>query len=610
MARFFKIILGCILFVLFFQGGIFVKADSGTNVSGIINQDTTWTLAGSPYYLTGDIQIANGVKLTVEPGVIIEGNNNRIRDFGDFEAIGNSDSKITLKNVNIVPGAGSYNDQFLIHIEHTDMLNGSLYSPTGNAIYGSLILKDSRLFNLSSYLYLWYPTSDVDIERNVFINSGGISVGTDNGIKVNILNNVFYNYKNFAVENWACYGNSETNVSYNSFLNPNNYFGKTLVLPAGYSSTKMTATNNYWGTTDEAVINNMIFDKNDDLSSASYIDFKPFLQAADPNTPVIDTTAPEKPIVDDVTEKSDCITGKAEPLSVINVVDEYNNGIGNTKTDENGNFNINILRRNAGSKLYVTATDDWLNTSNAAIVIVKDVTPPTVPTVNDVTDKTTLVTGTAEAGSTVTVKSGTSIVGTAIANSDGTYSVPIVLQKPGTKLTVTATDGAGNVSIAKEMTVKDTEKPVILGATSKTIVINSAFNPKAGVTAKDNVDGDLTSVIKVTGIVNTRKIGTYSLSYSVIDKSGNLTIVTRKITVIDNVKPVISGALNKTIKLNSKFNSKTGITVWDNVDGNLTSLIKVTGNVNTKKKGTYSLNYTVTDKSGNKTVVVRKITVK
>jgi Domain of unknown function (DUF5011) len=48
----------------------------------------------------------------------------------------------------------------------------------------------------------------------------------------------------------------------------------------------------------------------------------------------------------------------------------------------------------------------------------------------------------------------------------------------------------------------------------------------------------------------------------------------------------------------------------DNVNSDLTSLIKVTGTVNSKKKGTSTLTYTVTDKSGNKVAVTRKITVK
>ncbi|TKH04802.1 DUF5011 domain-containing protein [Peribacillus simplex] len=157
--------------------------------------------------------------------------------------------------------------------------------------------------------------------------------------------------------------------------------------------------------------------------------------------------------------------------------------------------------------------------------------------------------------------------------------------------------------------VKDTDKPVISGAAGKSITFNSTFNAKTGIKAKDDKDGDLTSAIRVEGKVDTKKVGTYNLTYTVADKAGNVAKVTRKITVYDQVKPVISGAGNKTIKLNSSFNPKTNVSAKDNADGNLTSKIKVTGTVNTKKKGTYTLKYTVTDSSKNAATVTRKITI-
>ena len=40
----------------------------GTDVGGIIDTDTVWDLAGSPYNITATLQIAEGVTLTVEPG--------------------------------------------------------------------------------------------------------------------------------------------------------------------------------------------------------------------------------------------------------------------------------------------------------------------------------------------------------------------------------------------------------------------------------------------------------------------------------------------------------------------------------------------------------------
>ena len=44
------------------------NAVSQTNVSGGIYQNTTWTLAGSPYIVTGSVVVFPGKTLTIEPG--------------------------------------------------------------------------------------------------------------------------------------------------------------------------------------------------------------------------------------------------------------------------------------------------------------------------------------------------------------------------------------------------------------------------------------------------------------------------------------------------------------------------------------------------------------
>nr|WP_251137803.1 immunoglobulin-like domain-containing protein [Exiguobacterium sp. s130] len=162
----------------------------------------------------------------------------------------------------------------------------------------------------------------------------------------------------------------------------------------------------------------------------------------------------------------------------------------------------------------------------------------------------------------------------------------------------------------RRVTVKDTIKPVLSGVTNQSINLNSTFDPKKGITAKDNIDGDVTKSIQVSGSVNLKKVGTYTLTYNVADRSGNTTTLVRKITVKDNVKPIITGAKSKTIKYKSSFNSKAGVSAKDNVDGTLTKSIKVTGSVNTKRKGVYPLSYSVKDKAGNSTSVKIKITVK
>ncbi|WP_338379240.1 immunoglobulin-like domain-containing protein, partial [Enterococcus faecium] len=144
------------------------------------------------------------------------------------------------------------------------------------------------------------------------------------------------------------------------------------------------------------------------------------------------------------------------------------------------------------------------------------------------------------------------------------------------KLTYSVSDKANNkATVTRTITVKkDTAKPTISGAFNKTVYIGSSFNTLTGVTAKDNVDGNITKKIKVSGSVNMKKAGSYKLTYSVSDKANNKATVTRTIsTKKDTAKPKISGAFNKTVYISSSFNTLTGVTAKDNVDGNITKKI-------------------------------------
>ncbi|MDZ5471857.1 type I pullulanase [Bacillus sp. 31A1R] len=76
----------------------------------------------------------------------------------------------------------------------------------------------------------------------------------------------------------------------------------------------------------------------------------------------------------------------------------------------------------------------------------KDTTPPAKPEVDKVTDKDPQVRGTAEEGSTVYVKVGNKVIGTAEAKNKGKFHVKLDKQKVGTVLTVYVVDLAGNKS--------------------------------------------------------------------------------------------------------------------------------------------------------------------
>ena len=260
-----------------------VTTQAGQPLGGIINASTTLSLAGSPYELTSDLQLAYGATLTIEPGVVIEGRDRKPSVFGNLSAVGTAGQPVIFYDVRVLPGANAPAQPYTITIQHAVVNGGRIHDSVGNAVYGSLVLRDSKLLGLTSYMYLYYPVADCYIERNVFVDCGSLSVGTSNAVKVYVRNNVFYQQTDtYAVQNWASYNTSETIVARNSFLSTDRV---ALRLPAGYTDTRLTGTDNYWGTTNASTIGAMIFDQNDDLTSAGVISFQPILTSPDAATP-------------------------------------------------------------------------------------------------------------------------------------------------------------------------------------------------------------------------------------------------------------------------------------------------------------------------------------
>lgn len=82
-----------------------------TNVSGGINEDTNWTLANSPYIITGNTVVFGNNTLTIEPGVIVKFDDNvQLRIQGSLIAIGNTNNNIIFTSNNSNPQMGSWHE--------------------------------------------------------------------------------------------------------------------------------------------------------------------------------------------------------------------------------------------------------------------------------------------------------------------------------------------------------------------------------------------------------------------------------------------------------------------------------------------------------------------
>ena len=86
---------------------------------------------------------------------------------------------------------------------------------------------------------------------------------------------------------------------------------------------------------------------------------------------------------------------------------------------------------------------------------------------------------------------------------------------------------------------QDSVLPVITlnGSSSITLKVGEAYSEQ-GATAKDDIDGDITSKIITTGTVDNSKVGTYTITYTVSDSAGNVATATRTINIEEASAPV------------------------------------------------------------------------
>ena len=96
-----------------------------------------------------------------------------------------------------------------------------------------------------------------------------------------------------------------------------------------------------------------------------------------------------------------------------------------------------------------------------------------------------------------------------------------------------------NISIVREIIVKDNIKPIIELKGNKEMVVNQGYDYlEPGYTATDNYDGDITDKVEVINNIG-EDIGTYEITYKVKDSSDNEYSTTRTIKRIVSNNGVI-----------------------------------------------------------------------
>lgn len=197
-------------------------------------------------------------------------------------------------------------------------------------------------------------------------------------------------------------------------------------------------------------------------------------------------------------------------------------------------------------------------------------------------------------------------------NYDGDITSQVVsIEKDGI-VTYTVSDSSGNTATAERKIIyKDVIAPVITLTNGPSISLNRGKDfVDPGFKAVDECDGDISASVTVEGTVDGHTYGTYTLTYRVTDSSGNVGEVKRTVRIADLTAPVVTlkGEQSTYIKVGTAY-TDPGFTASDNIDGDMTEKVSVTGSVDTSKMGINTITYQVTDSFGNKTTATRTVYV-
>jgi cell wall-associated protease len=329
--------------------------------------------------------------------------------------------------------------------------------------------------------------------------------------------------------------------------------------------------------------------------------------------------APNKPYVNKLTNQSTAITGSAEPNLKVAIKNPSRKVIASGTVNDEGDFSIKIPKQKEYSTLYVTVLEGYKESSEVKVTVA-DVIAPNAPKANAISDLSTTITGTAEAGSNVTAKVNGKQISFAKANSKGQFTLKITKQKAGTTVVVTAKDAAGNTSKGTNLKVSDKTPPAapkakpisdaasaISGTTEANAIVMAKVKGKQIASVKANSKGQFTLKIKKQKAGSTVTLTSKDTAGN-ISKGTNLKVSDKTapsaptVNTVTSKSKAVSGKTEPYATVTVKTKSKTVGSGKANSKGSFTVKIKT-------QKGKTVLSVTAKDLAGNVSKV-RKVTVK
>ncbi len=212
-----------------------------------------------------------------------------------------------------------------------------------------------------------------------------------------------------------------------------------------------------------------------------------------------DITPPAVPVVE-IANDGSVVTGMGEAGATVTVRDAASVVIGTATVAADGSFTATLTPAQAnGGTISVVQADAAGNASAAVPLAAPDITPPAIP-VAQIANDGSVVTGTGEAGATVTVRDAANVVvGTATVAIDGSFTATLApAQANGGTISVVQADAAGNVSASVPLVAPDITAPAapVVQIANDGITVTGTGEAGASVTI---VVGAVTVVTQVAG---------------------------------------------------------------------------------------------------------------
>ena len=165
-----------LLFIIL-TGLIQVRLISQTNVEGILSNDSTWTVEGSPYVLTSIVEVPPGITLTVNPGVQISGNYDLLVK-GTFITNGKADSLIEIQKTRVLFKSTNLSNSEISYVFFNNgrlqMADETYFEQDIVKNSGTLTLSDCKFDNHTSARTAGYSTGAQLLLQNASIKNSVI----------------------------------------------------------------------------------------------------------------------------------------------------------------------------------------------------------------------------------------------------------------------------------------------------------------------------------------------------------------------------------------------------------------------------------------------------